>query len=225
MNFLFLGCSHTAGTLRQTKWPDITYTYVHALAEKYPEHNFYNLGCQGTSIYYSLFLYEYIKQGITDIKFDKVSFQITSPDRLTIFPELSSKKLFDKIFSNLSKYLNQKGANYYYLHPAKFPVISMKKNFEGSNDFTNLSRLYYQYIDSFFFFDLEYKVQLHYIKQNFDICWSMRKINPKYDINLLSVEESLSTDKYLKFCAPCNHFSPDGAKYVANWVVDNFRLV
>lgn len=225
MNILFLGCSHTGGTFRQTRYPDITYTYVHALAEKYPEHNFYNLGYQGTSIYYSLFLYEYIKQGLTDIKFDKVSFQITSPDRLTVFPKLSNQKLFEKIFSNLSKYLHQEGSNYYYLHHNTFPIISMIKNFQGTDDFTNLSHLYYEYIDSFFFFDLEYKIQLHYIKKNFDIYWSIRHINPKYDINVLSVEESLSSDKYDKFCAPCKHFLPDGAKYVANWVVDNFRVV
>lgn len=229
MNVFCFGCSFTEGITEQP------YTWVHSLAAKYPEHNFYNIALQGSSLAYSLALLNYCRKNIDTlpVKYDKIIFQITGEGRLTIIPELYIKKIFLD-FTNDLYHWNRISMNNYY-KPSLY-VQPTKSSFIICNNYANnrnpLAKLYYKYLSKEHNFSIEWLGYVLYLKFLYNkgiIDYMLIHRNLHFDFEgIISdidvIEKILGPELWQQYLFDTGHFTKEGSVWEGDFIATKLDL-
>lgn len=206
MNYAFFGCSHTS-SIPENNWRN----YVEILAEKYPQHNFYNFAQPASSLSFSAHFQKLVDKYFD---FDYKILQVTDPHRFTSITDFDVKE-----------YTIQKTDNYFVLD------IDVRNHFiETITPGTIIPKylvypqklkwamLYYKKIN----LDLsqeEYKAMFHHCNKYFDYCFMHR--HDKYDFNITSVQDRITEEMWQKFILDDgDHFSNEGHTYIVEEILE-----
>ena len=206
MNIVVAGCSWSAGC------PEQPYSWVEALAETTPEHNFYNYAYPGNSLLTSLHLLEIAKE---QVNIDKVIFQLTTPTRLSF--------ALDTDTLNANHY--QITDNYYSI-PKELEIVALTPgavfdDMSSDNEFIQFGKMYYKYFSNDSYTALTTKALIDLITKLSHI--QFFHTTPEYNYLFPIVEELLDFDKYV--IDNGKHFNVEGAKkqakIVKKWLENN----
>lgn len=206
MNIVVAGCSWSAGC------PEQPYSWVEALAETTPEHNFYNYAYPGNSLLTSLHLLEIAKE---QVDIHKVIFQLTTPTRLSFALDV------DKLDAHHIQITDN-----YYTIPKELDMVALTPgavfdNMSSSNEFIQFGKMYYKYFSNDSYTYITTKALIDLIKKESDI--QFFHTIPKYNYPFPIVEEMIDFDKYV--IDNGKHFSVEGAKkqaeIVKKWLENN----
>ena len=206
MNYAFFGCSHTS-SIPENNWEN----YVEILAQRYPQHNFYNFSQPASSLSFSAYFQKLVDKYF---KIDYKVLQVTDPHRFT------SVKDF-----NVKDYTIQKTDNYFVLDIevrhnfietiTPGTIIPKYLSFPGK---LKWAMLYYKKANLSMLKD-EYKAMYHYCHSNFDYCFLHR--SDRYDFGITSVEDITPKDLWDEFCIDSGaHFSTEGHRYIVDEILE-----
>jgi hypothetical protein len=199
MNIVVAGCSWSAGC------PEQPFSWVEALAEIMPKHNFYNYAYAGNSLLTSLHLLDIAKE---QVDVDKVIFQLTTPTRLSF--ALDTDKL------NANHY--QITDNYYSI-PKELEMVALTPgavfdNMSSDNEFIKFGKMYYKYFSNDYYTDITSKALIDLIQTQSHIQFFHTR--PKYNYPFPIIEDMLNFDDYV--IDNGKHFNVEGAKKEAKIV-------
>jgi len=146
MKLAVFGCSWSYGTHQKVNIEKSPPNWVRSLAKLRPDISITNFSYGGTSIQFSAFLFDnYAKE------YDYTIFQITSPYRLTVWPDqFDFKKHMIKYEDNLTQLGHLVNKDILNVNPARIDYSPFTTNilFTESRKAINFSKQYYKYIDS-----------------------------------------------------------------------------
>ena len=199
MNIVVAGCSWSAGC------PEQPFSWVEALAEIMPKHNFYNYAYAGNSLLTSLHLLDIAKE---QVDADKVIFQLTTPTRLS----------FALDTDNLNANHYQITDNYYSI-PKELEMVALTPgavfdNMSSDNEFIKFGKMYYKYFSNDYYTDITSKALIDLIQTQSHIQFFHTR--PKYNYPFPIIEDMLNFDDYV--IDNGKHFNVEGAKKEAKIV-------
>ena len=206
MNIVVAGCSWSAGC------PEQPYSWVEAIAEIMPKHNFYNYAYPGNSLLTSLHLLNIAKEQV-DIQ--KVIFQLTTPTRLSFALDI------DRLDVNYY----QTSDNYYSI-PKELDMVALTPgavfdNMSSDNEFIKFGKMYYKYFSNDSYTDITTTALIDLIKKTSHI--QFFHTIPKYKYPFPIIEEMMDFETHV--IDNGKHFSVEGAKkqakIVEKWLENN----
>lgn len=171
MHILCLGCSFTAERNLDSK--NQTNSWVRELANRQPQHTFYNCGKPGTSLLHNIWTMENF---ISQKTVDKIFFQITLPGRLTYYKNLAYNY-------EITPYLEKREQNYFCLRLDSDNVYTINAGTVYTDQYDQISgskkikdikffgKEYYSRLDNEHHFNLEHKILIEYITRKVDFCF------------------------------------------------------
>lgn len=178
MNIFVFGCSWSDDRVVDN---NITTSWVYELSKIMPEHNFYNFAYSGSSVHHSILIMESVLTNF-QIKPDKIIFQVTSEGRVTYYKNQDFKNFnlkVEKISNNYFKFDIGKKDNFHNVCCVNYGMLNPNNN-SSHNHWTKIkkfAKIYYTNLTKEEHFDLEYKIQLEYIKQKSDLFFLHKKHN------------------------------------------------
>lgn len=210
MNYGFFGCSHTAG-MPQLDW----FSYVEVLADKHPEHNFYNFAVGGSSLSFSIYLPTLVKKYYN---LDYKILQVTGTCRFTSLIEF-----------NVKDFMVQKTDNYFHLssdvrkhYVQTITPANINGLWTAEPKKTKWAKQYYNKANPDML-DQEYIALYHTYKNNFD--YNFLHLEDAFSLGADSVADSLDKNTYMQYMFDHGkHFNEEGHRYVADFIKERYKI-
>lgn len=210
MKLAIFGCSWSQGL----STVDECYCWPKAVAEKYPNWTIDNFSLAGSSLSFQAYLMDDVCKHDS---YDKIIFQITSPQRLTYFDDRLDYGKYLKQYSNYRE-LDRSGdiyRNFICITPGHL-TLSKKDSFWNYPDKHKFASLYYKYLNKHVQ-RTEYKAVIEYVKSKVDFVYFHNEDVCK--IGNVPVLMDIVGDKFV--ADEGKHFDKQGSQWIANWVLDN----
>lgn len=209
MKIATFGCSWTQGV----STVDDSYCWPKALAED-NQYHVDNFALAGSSLSFQVYL---LNDVIKHNTYDKVIFQITSPQRLTYFDDSLDYGQYLKTNQNYRE-LDRTGdiyRNFICITPGHLQ-LSSSDSFWDYPDKHNFAKLYYKYTNKHIS-RLEYIALVEYLKNKVDFLFFHNEDVCKIG-NVPIVIDRFGTDYVAD---KGQHFNKQGSQLVADWIMEN----
>jgi len=224
MKLAVFGCSWSYGTHQKVNIEKSPPNWVRSLAKLRPDISITNFSYGGTSIQFSAFLFDnYAKE------YDYTIFQITSPYRLTVWPDqFDFKKHMIKYEDNLTQLGHLVNKDILNVNPARIDYSPFTTNilFTESRKAINFSKQYYKYIDSQYLW-FEYNMFIEHITKQADLRF-FHQHDPNWLLrddtyNTWCIEKILPAQQYQNYLLDDgDHFNQEGCDWQANYINDKY---
>jgi hypothetical protein len=209
MKIATFGCSWSQGL----STVDDAYCWPKALAEN-KQYQVDNFALAGSSLSFQAYLLDDVLKHNT---YDKVIFQITSPQRLTYFDDSLDYGKYLRLYNNYRE-LDRSGdiyRNFICITPGHLNLSKKDSfwNFPDKHDFANL---HYKYTNKHIS-RVEYKAVVEYVKNKTDFVYFHNEDVCK--IGGVPVLMNLVGDKFV--ADEGQHFNKQGSQWTADWILDN----
>lgn len=208
MKIATFGCSWSQGL----STVDDAYCWPKALAEN-KQYQVDNFALAGSSLSFQAYLLDDVLKHNT---YDKVIFQITSPQRLTYFDDTLDYGKYLRLYNNYRE-LDRAGdiyRNFICITPGHLN-LSKKDSFWNFPDKHDFASLYYKYVNKHVQ-RTEYKAVIEYVKNKVDFLFFHNEDVCKIG-NIPIVIDQLGTS-YIADRG--QHFNKQGSRLVAEWIME-----
>lgn len=204
------GCSFSQGL-----YPNLD-NWVKELSVLLPEYEFYNFSLGGSSLMYSIHLFEQIYD--SDLKFDITIFQATSVGRFTWWEEHNIFDFLEKYSDNLYHIDKKDIANV--VKKINYGTVASKKHVDKNNKKFGIE--YYSRLN-LDMISIELRSLLEFIDRRVDLLFAHRSMKD-YGLNYLSVYDELGKHEFQKFVIDeGDHFSNQGNRWQAHWILNQLN--
>jgi len=221
MKLAVFGCSWSYGTSQHQDISKSQPNWVRSLANLRPDISITNFAFKGSSINFSSYLFDkYAKE------YDYTIFQITTPYRLTLWPEeFDFKKHLIKYEDNLWQLDNKITQQVLNLNPSQIDKYSSWELFDNSTRYgINFSKQYYKYTDSNYLW-FEYDMFLKHITTQADLRF-FHRLDPNWTLRgeiPWCIEKIITTQQYQSYLLDDgDHFNQAGCEWQANYINDKY---
>lgn len=223
MKLAVFGCSWSYGTGQHVDIEKSPPNWVRCLAKIRPDISITNFAFGGTGVQYSAYLFDkYAKE------YDYTIFQITTPYRLTSWPDyFDFKKHMIKYEDNLTQFDNNMYKCILNLSTSQIDKEPSWKMFDESRKAINFSKQYYKYTDIEYLW-FEYNMFIEYIIKRANLVF-FHKIDNRWPLlntlntKVWSIKGTLSPQQYQDYLLDDgDHFNQEGCEWQANYINDKY---
>lgn len=210
MKLAVFGCSWSQGV----PTVDNDFCWPKAIADQYPEWQIDNFSLAGSSLSFQAWLLDDV---LKHNAYDKIVFQITSPQRLTYFDDTVNVGSYLKSSNNYRE-LDRSGdiyRNIICITPGHLSLADVD-SFWNYPDKHNFANLYYKYTNKHVS-RVEYKAVVEYVKNKTDFVYFHNE--DVCNIGNIPVLMDLTGSKFASDVG--QHFNREGSNWVAKWILNN----
>jgi len=209
MKLAIFGCSWTHGVGQidnYLSWPQLLDT----------DYRVENYAVAGSSLLFQIHLLNWVKQNNPA---DKYVFQITRPERITYWNDNVDWTTHLKQKNNIKQFDH---SVYNDVQIATIQSVSQSADLTTKQETIDLAKAYYKVMNDEAF-QLEYKLNYEYIKNNTDFCY-LQTEGKERKLDLPCLEDILGKEQCKKWWQAGTHFGKEGLEWTANWVKENASL-
>lgn len=211
MKIATFGCSWTQGVPTIDK----SYCWPKAIANANPNWQVDNWALAGSSLSFQAYLLDDVCKNNSN-SYDKIIFQITSPNRLTYFDDALNYGTYLKQYNNYREF-DRSGdiyRNFIVITPGHMK-LPKHDSFWNYSDKHNFASLYYKYLNTSVQ-RTEYKAVIEYVKNKVDLIYFHNEDVCK--IGNVPILMDIVGDKFV--ADEGDHFNKQGSQWIADWVLE-----